>query len=197
MFKHFKIRHRIILILIWVALGGFGLIGINGCSSAHSHKVLSFFFDGVPEPANDKAASLADSLLTRDTTLAASVKTPVKPMGYYHSPYQDKQCASCHDQGSMGKLKAPMPGVCNQCHEDYADKYANLHGPVAGGQCTQCHNPHMSANENLLIRTNNDLCLQCHDAELVMQNNVHKGNPDALCLTCHDPHGGANKNNLR
>lgn len=176
----------------------FLLFYLSGCVTTKNYKTLSFLFDGVPNPSKTADNQDNDSLLNHDTTLfaqnttqKASVQTSV------HPPYQDKQCNSCHDQSTMGKLIKSPPDLCYQCHEDFSDKYKVIHGPVGGGQCTQCHNPHMSANKELLIRTNQSLCLHCHDSKQVLETEAHLAIKDADCTTCHNPHGGDDRNFLR
>jgi predicted CXXCH cytochrome family protein len=169
-----------------------------GCSSIHSYKTLSFFFDGVPKPENKITTHKLDSISRTDSTSLAQNLIPTqKPLMNYHPPYQEKECASCHDKSAMGKFTSPQPELCYQCHDDFKNAYKVLHGPVAGGQCTACHNPHQSEKENLLSRTGQSLCLYCHDSDQIMASETHKGIQDANCTDCHNPHGGENKNNLR
>lgn len=174
------------------------LICLFGCSSTHRYKTLSFFFDGVPKPDNEIAVHKLDSLTIADSTVIAQNSTPVtKPLINFHPPYKEKECASCHDQSSMGKLNKTQPELCYQCHDDFSTKYKKLHGPVAGGQCTMCHSPHMSKNENLLLRIGQDLCFHCHNSEQILAEEQHKDIQDASCTECHNPHGGDDKNILR
>jgi len=174
------------------------LIYLSGCSTSHNYKTLSFFFDGVPDPSKAAANHTNDSIHNLDTTLLAQNTTGnANPQSSIHPPYQDKQCNSCHDQSTMGKLIKSPPDLCYQCHEDFTGKYKILHGPVGGGQCTQCHNPHMSTNKDLLIRTSQSLCLHCHESKQVMETEAHLTIKDADCITCHNPHGGDDRNFLR
>jgi predicted CXXCH cytochrome family protein len=171
---------------------------LNSCSSTNSYKTLSFFFDGVPKPDIEKTSQKLDSLASADSTsLSQNIILAQKPLVNYHPPFQEKECASCHDQSAMGKFINPQPELCYQCHDDFKNTYKVLHGPVAGGQCTACHNPHQSENENLLTRTGQSLCLYCHESNLVMALEEHKEIQDANCTDCHNPHGGENKYNLR
>ncbi|NOX85830.1 MAG: hypothetical protein GXO86_07695 [Chlorobi bacterium] len=117
----------------------------------------------------------------------------VKSEYIFHPPYQEKECANCHNQGQMGKLLEPLPGLCYQCHESFGDQYQVLHGPVDAGFCTQCHNPHMSKNKFLLIRTGQNLCLNCHLSKDVFKNEAHSDIEDADCTECHNPHGGEDR----
>jgi predicted CXXCH cytochrome family protein len=174
------------------------LIYLSGCTSTHSYKTLSFFFDGVPNPQEKISIHKLDSLTKADSTvLKENLIVEAKPLMNFHSPYQSKECASCHDQSTMGKFTMPQPELCYQCHDNFKNAYKVLHGPVGGGQCTECHNPHQSLNENLLTRTNQAICTYCHDLEQLIKLEVHRKIKDVSCLECHNPHGGENKNILR
>lgn len=168
------------------------VLNMTACSTAYRYRLLSFFFDGVPEPAKIAAIHPADTLSNKDTVIIAG-KTAAEPIINLHMPYQKKDCTACHDQNTTGKQIKPMPDLCYQCHEDFATRYKVLHGPVGGGQCTACHNPHLSSNKNLLIRKNQDVCLYCHESERIMKSDAHLGIKDILCTECHDPHGGEDR----
>jgi predicted CXXCH cytochrome family protein len=183
---------------IFMVLTAMLIAGFFGCSPVPRHKTLSFFFDGVPEPGANGAIAGNDSSVRKDssgtnTLLARAAKTEV----YYHSPYREKQCSSCHDQGTMGKFVQPQPMLCYQCHEDFGTKYKVLHGPVGGGYCSGCHEPHTAKNSKLLKREGQQLCLFCHNADQVLGNEVHKDIADAACTECHDPHGGPDRTFLK
>ncbi len=174
------------------------LLYFYGCSTTHNYKVLSFFFDGVPNPNKELANYLKDSLKLKDSgVVAQSTVNKAVPVMKIHPPYQENKCSSCHDQSQMGKLNQAMPEVCYQCHADFSSKFKVLHGPVGGGQCTQCHDPHMSMNDKLLLRTGQSLCLYCHDMKQVLASEVHKDINNTNCTECHNPHGGDDKYILR
>jgi len=173
------------------------LLYFPGCSTTHNYKVLSFFFDGVPEPTHETTFHLNDTINGSDADILAQNLIPSLPQTQFHQPYQNKQCNSCHDQGKMGTLKKPMPDLCYQCHENFSENYKVLHGPVGGGQCTMCHSPHMSLNKDLIIRTSQSLCLYCHDSREVLEVSAHQDMKDITCTECHNPHGGADRNLLR
>ncbi|VAW21056.1 hypothetical protein MNBD_BACTEROID01-1748 [hydrothermal vent metagenome] len=169
------------------------LIFIIACSTQYNYKTLSFFFDGVPNPG-DQDLQVSNDSLTTDSTQNRSLRGqgPV-PEYSFHAPYKAKECASCHDQGTMGKLLQPQPGLCFQCHDDFNNSFEALHGPVAGGYCTTCHNPHQAKERKLLVRNGEELCLYCHNPELVRDNLFHNISEETNCLTCHNPHGGENR----
>jgi predicted CXXCH cytochrome family protein len=174
------------------------LIQLLSCSPARQHKTLSFFFDGVPAPVDSLAIKQSDSLKKRDSAMKVLIpgRTEIASTTF-HPPYKQKQCGACHDQTTMGKFVKPQPELCVQCHDDFSEKFKNVHAPAASGFCNKCHNPHSADNKNLLIRKGRQLCLYCHESGQVMQNEAHKDIADANCTECHNPHGGDDKMLLR
>lgn len=162
-------------------------IAMYSCSPQSNYKVLSVFFDGVPNPYISDSIQQAQSIA--DTTVDQSVR-PAESAYTYHPPYREKDCNLCHDEKLMGRLTLSMPGLCYQCHENFKDRYRVLHGPVEAGYCTDCHNPHQAKDKNLLVRQGRSLCLYCHDENDVMANDVHEDTEDMNCTECHNPHGG-------
>ncbi|MCX6154508.1 MAG: hypothetical protein NT007_10140 [Candidatus Kapabacteria bacterium] len=156
------------------------------CSQLSNYKVLSFVFDGVPDPKNEKHA-IYDSLKRNDnlTDLKAETNTKVK-----HKPFEDKRCNTCHQIANTSLLKDNQPQLCYQCHPDNEKKYKFTHAPVISGYCTKCHSPHLSENKKLIISDNQTLCYQCHDKADVNSYQVHIKNEDKKCWSCHNPHGG-------
>ena len=178
----FKLRYLIFL--------GF-LALLVSCSPKANYKVMSLFFDGVPNPDKSKELLVTDSIKKADTaSVIAQTAKIAAPQFYMHPPYQKRECASCHDKSAMGKTIKPEPALCYTCHEDFNKKFKFIHGPVASGYCTNCHNPHMSKQKKLLLRTGQDICLDCHVQSEVLKNPVHKEIGDNPCTDCHNPHGG-------
>jgi len=176
-----------ILIVIVLAL-------FSQCSPYAGKSVLHFFFDGVPEsdstsmPGNEIGAMQDDSTDVFEEAVALS-----SPGGSVHYPFGEGECASCHNEQSLGTMLEPQPSLCYICHEDLSERYNYLHGPVAGGYCSACHDPHRSANEKLLRYTGEELCFYCHEAESVLKNEMHEGLEGMLCSDCHNAHGGEDK----
>jgi predicted CXXCH cytochrome family protein len=159
------------------------------CTPVKKYQVLSFFFDGVPDP-NKKTEVLTP---VHDTVIVAATK----PEFYTHKPYEEEKCKSCHAEGYSNALLKPLPELCYTCHEDFNNKYPSVHGPVASGNCLTCHNQHMAKNEKLLIRAGRDLCLFCHNSKQILTSEIHKRIEDKNCTECHNPHGGNNRGMLK
>ncbi|MFC2086433.1 cytochrome c3 family protein, partial [Bacteroidota bacterium] len=172
----------------------FILILIGACSPEINYKILSFVFDGVPDPSKPAVFVDIDSRNTIDSTLnLAVVKKEIKPKSTSHLPFKDNACTSCHDQKNMGKLIEPQPGLCYNCHEEFSSNDNYLHGPVEAGHCSACHNSHKTKTEKLLIRSGNKLCTHCHNQEQGKDNEVHRNIEDKNCTDCHNPHSGENR----
>lgn len=162
------------------------------CNPEKHFHTLSFFFDGVPQPAH-LTRQVSDS--TSGDSLVIE-KRAFKPEFYTHKPYEEEKCGSCHEEGYSNSLSKPMPNLCYSCHEDFNSVYKSLHGPVASGNCLTCHNHHMSKYEKLLDRSGQQLCLYCHESGLVMKNKMHAKIENRNCTECHSPHGGENSGML-
>jgi len=157
-----------------------------GCSTATHHRVLSIFFDGVPEA---KAAVGSDA-----PAVQASVGRQLVRPGE-HGPYAAKLCDSCHNSKATNALVVPAEQLCSRCHE-LGDAKAFVHGPLASGGCLVCHDPHRSANRFLLVSATDGFCLQCHDRATLSPAEGHAGSATD-CTHCHDAHMSDRKYLLR
>lgn len=170
------------------------LLAWGGCSVEKNYKVLSFFFDGVPEPASVQRQAAAE----REGGSRVIPKTVVS----WHTAYVERRCSACHgDKTSFGFTTsgfADLDGhACGKCHPD-ATAAPFPHGPVAAFQCTACHEPHEAGYPHLLIAASPQLCLRCHGNEFGDEppESVH-GDLARDCLLCHLAHGGDNGSFLR
>jgi len=161
-----------------MALVGVGMCAVlwwGGCSVEKNYKVLSFFFDGVPDPnAPDRydGRAIAES-----------------PTYSEHQPYSEEGCLECHVDPSDMSLSVGDASMCTKCHEDIADQHSYMHGAVLGGACLMCHNPHFSALQSLLRDDGPGMCVQCHDLEVDGPNMSHS-DLERSCIDCHSGHGG-------
>lgn len=111
----------------------------------------------------------------------------------FHESNDEMDCVSCHNPHSSNNHSLLQSGACTQCHEEFAERYKVIHGPVAGGNCSACHAPHRDGSEKHLLRNGQGLCLYCHDAVQVLKNESHVDIGVANCTDCHNPHGGEDR----
>jgi predicted CXXCH cytochrome family protein len=154
-----------------------------GCSVEKNYELLSFFFDGVPDPN----APELDQVRGRRGGPRISVTS--------HAPYRERLCKECHVGASdFGMTFAGFENVdrdvCLKCHEGETTAYRKMHGPVAAGDCLWCHRPHESRYAHLLRLDGPDLCADCHDPGLLSPATPGHVEPERSCLDCHHGHGG-------
>ena len=157
-----------------------------GCSAANHHRVLSIFFDGVPDPAPAVAA-------TAPAVQASLGRQLVRPGE--HGPYAAKLCSACHNSKATNALVVPAEQLCVRCH-DFGAMKEYVHGPLASGGCLVCHDPHRSANRFLLVSASDGFCLKCHDRAGLSAVAGH-GGESADCTACHEAHMSDRKYLLR
>jgi predicted CXXCH cytochrome family protein len=169
--------------LFWSSLLiGLGLLVVAGCGTPHErYKVLSFFFDGVPDPDAVKPTTDQTGPLVPVVTRVVKV----------HAPYGENNCAACHRTAS-GDIQefSEAYKACVKCHPKVANERKLMHGPVAREACRWCHAPHESAEESLFRDTPIRVCTQCHDQQLLGNNPPEHMDGKTSCLKCHFGHGG-------
>jgi len=174
--------------IVCVALTGLAFSW--SCSAQGRYRVLSFFFDGVPEPGSDEARAVQGGARAAPESGPAAAG-PVRPARLFvHTPYRDNRCASCHDLNTGGMVCSLSDGLCVTCHRELVETPRYLHGPVAVMDCTACHHYHYAPRENLLLEEVNPLCQGCHVREDLSGGPHHAVVDDGPCTECHDPHGG-------
>jgi predicted CXXCH cytochrome family protein len=186
------VRRSILLILI------VGLTS-SGCSkpTPAQHRLLSFFFDGVPplEEWEEAQAKLRFGPSPEELKAKAEEKAGRKKgigpkvVLVLHPPYRDRQCNRCHAPAEGRFFRVAKEKLCFQCH---ADKTVQpfIHGPAAVGACLFCHNPHEAPFQALLRIKGPRLCLNCHGQTMMQGAVYHAAIDQAPCYRCHDPHGG-------
>ncbi|NOZ13645.1 MAG: hypothetical protein GXO69_08385 [Acidobacteria bacterium] len=177
-----------------------GLLLLSACTPEKKYRVLSFFFDGVPNPSlsgkesNSKAGPEKSQIIAAQKAIrkARNKRREKKPETYVsqHPPYVNRQCERCHNQTSRNMLVSSKAELCFNCHEKSKFTGPYVHGPVAVGACLMCHLPHRSVNPSLLVKKTPGLCLQCHNKTDIFANENHEGVTD--CLECHQPHVSGN-----
>ena len=174
---------------------------VLGCGTPQKrYEVLSFFFDGVPNP--DALAAAADAKADRSRRSGATVAL------VRHKPFADENCKACHKNDTLGPgagttgearpafyteiaAKGPKSDVCMDCHQEVPTRHEVMHGPVAVGACNFCHSPHASKHPALLKTAAPKLCMQCHGPTGLSQGAAGHADANANCLECHSGHGGA------
>ena len=185
-----------------VILAGVFLMIVAGCDRAARHKVLTFFFEGVPPLDSNRQAAGTQTVAEESPALAAANQKAVRidrqTGASRHEPSKD--CYQCHmKQGGWNqeRLAEPLPELCYSCHTNYSAAGGYLHGPVAVGECLFCHDAHQSKYLHLQKTPQPQLCYQCHlpeDLESVAQ---HQNVERQICTECHDPHIGSTRNFLK
>jgi predicted CXXCH cytochrome family protein len=165
-------------LVIWFFIA---LVMFAGCEPRSSYKVLSFFFDGVPDP---------DKVIV--STEKTDVEKPKVSLGSTHGPFASKRCGDCHKREQGNQLVLPKEKLCLKCHQLNFEGMNWVHGPVASGGCRVCHNPHQSAYPSLLDAPQREVCFRCHEERAVMENVVHQDVASG-CLDCHDAHASQQK----
>jgi len=168
-------------------------IVIARCTPEKKFHVLSFFFDGVPDPNKKTVVDSSSTVSTAYNTVPVAIVSEASA----HPPFEEHKCTSCHAGEFSNALIKPQPYLCYTCHVDFNSKYQLLHGPASSGYCTYCHDPHGSDHKKLLRITGQDLCFQCHEPKQVLKNKKHENIGKENCTECHNPHGGENRSFLK
>jgi predicted CXXCH cytochrome family protein len=160
-----------------------------GCSIEQHYGVLSFFFDGVPQPGSVTTATGGVGATGRRVPGTPAVTVSA------HTAYAERRCEDCHGPSTnFGFVVSGFSKLgnetCAQCHDDIQTAWPRVHGPVAAGDCLWCHQPHESPYPALLAQGSPDLCLQCHAFELEDSPSIPHQDLRRDCLSCHRGHGG-------
>ncbi len=183
-------RRNVVFLIIIVLI-------VSACSSSSSYGILSFFFDGVPDPNKQKVETENIVIDTTKTRTRESILKKANPKYVLHGPYRAKLCNDCHNMKQGFKLLKQEPELCYQCHDDFRKTAKFMHGPVAAGYCTECHHPHRSQNPKLLLEPGQKLCFKCHTENDIKANEEHPDIEGENCVECHDPHGNNEQYFLR
>jgi predicted CXXCH cytochrome family protein len=185
--------------VVWLVGIGFASMLIVSCEPAKKHRVLTFFFDGVP-PLEQEGTAIAQ--VPQDAGPdAVPAPRPRQPVMFVHEPRKD--CALCHSTRQRTgfsrtvQLTAEVPELCHQCHADYTKLEEWVHGSVAVGECLFCHHHHESRNEHLLKQPVPTLCYLCHEKEQIAAIPDHSEQAASACLDCHEGHSSLSRSLLR
>ena len=158
-----------------------------GCSAERDYRVLSAFFDGVPNP-RAKVATQPSS--TPGVTRVGRSGKDTRVIASSHKPFAEEKCTACHAEPTQIFASALNSDLCMKCHERVMDGHPAMHGPVIGKACLWCHEAHESTFPALLKTTDASLCIQCHErGGLTTRVEAHRAETGS-CLDCHYGHGG-------
>ena len=149
-------------------------------SPQQRYRILSFFFDGVPDPTKK-------NLEEGSGGEGKNAKTSMRASYHEHGPFAAKLCDSCHESTGSNKLILPIEELCINCHQLNIKKRL-VHGPLATGNCRTCHDPHGSSYRYLLVTESKTFCYFCHNSEDILKREVHQKNNTEECTACHDAH---------
>ena len=156
----------------------------TGCSVEKNYELLSFFFDGVPDPNAPMMEGASGPVLRESPTYSA------------HEPYVQDQCRDCHK--ARFNLGPQDSDICFDCHENVPTAQPVMHGPVVAGACLWCHSAHESPYPSLLKGTGREVCMTCHEAGMLSVRQVPEHADESIsCLSCHYGHGGMSRYFLR
>ncbi|HWB55272.1 MAG TPA: cytochrome c3 family protein [Tepidisphaeraceae bacterium] len=172
---------------------GLFLLLLGSCQEKRDYKVLSFFFDGVPDPY----ARPIDQTKATVHFVTARPLEQLPRLAYQHKPFALHQCDQCHTADHKQLTKLDSTDLCVKCHTNTTHEFTVMHGPVSNGLCLWCHEAHESDVPHLLKSNGSDLCLQCHDRQLLPSDNPAHLSEKAVCLDCHLGHGGTTPALLR
>ena len=172
---------RLIFIFSYISLT---FILFNSCNIDKNRKLLSVFFDGVPEKKIEKKENLEEpkEIIKR--------RRITEPFISFHPDYKSRKCSQCHTRRVSNFLKTDRKKICFTCHKEEKFTGPCVHGPVAVRACNICHHPHQAKNQKLLLEKGRKLCDQCHRIPMTNEPLPCKGDD---CLECHDPHISDNK----
>jgi predicted CXXCH cytochrome family protein len=159
----------------WVVLVGAAVW--SGCTvTPRNYKVLSFFFDGVPDPSIPPGAVVGRGAGGKPTLVVV------------HKPFAEERCEECHT--TKYRPSKNDSSICLKCHAAALTQYQRMHGPVAAAACLWCHSPHESAQPHLLRSADPKVCLQCHAPAMLESTRVAAhADESRACLDCHSGHG--------
>jgi predicted CXXCH cytochrome family protein len=189
-------------LFVLIAAAGTILSLLYSCDPENRHKVLTFFFDGVP-PLHQQSETGNEITGEPNTPGEQVVRegTKIRKVILEHAPI--KNCDNCHIESSrknfslQAKLNEPLPQLCFRCHTQYDNLTGWVHGPVAVGHCLACHNPHRSQEIHLLHEPQPDICYRCHKKSVVELIAGHAEENTAQCSRCHEAHASENRRLLK
>lgn len=164
------------------------------CSSTTRYRILSFFFEDVPEPGKAPVRGYpapfgAAAQPGVDPPARVVATANVQP----HPPYREHRCGRCHNLGTGELWRTAREGLCDSCHPDMFRRDRYVHGPVAVRDCLVCHHHHGSPRPHMLFDELNVVCQRCHDSTNLLTCEFRSSDEPQSCSECHAAHGGSNR----
>lgn len=167
------------VVLAGMAAGGL-VLGVSGCTPVDRHKVLTFFFTGVPplgsedkEDAEERQRreDAGKSKLLRLVQVQVNKQRRAVQSGRYtHGPYASNQCNLCHETSASGGFRG--------------------FGKREGARTAKA-----GAVSGKLVAPMAELCGGCHTSKSIAAAYqtglwVHGPVSTGYCVLCHGPHAG-------
>ena len=186
-------RCRVIPFLVVLSVSLAVVVAVSAaCSRETTHRVLVFFYDGVPPL--DGAAVPAEGVMPEPAPGTTTSQQPrqlqARKKMYTLPPYAENNCEGCHNVRNGRLVKSVREGLCQTCHPDKPPKKKYTHGPMAVNGCLMCHHYHKSEYPKVLLADAQTLCFHCHEKRELRTDEHHATIEQELCIDCHDAHGG-------
>lgn len=184
---------------------GIVLVCMSGCDKHTKHKVLTFFFTGVPSleeverqkkeaEEKKKLAANKDKTPAPETETAKALQAPltekaveIKPVLYSHTPYAAGNCNLCHRTETNFRMFAPKGSVAR------FTKGGGMPGVLIAPRielCVKCHvfmSAQKAASEGLWLHAAlaQGEWNACHDPHQSNFPDVLTKAPKEICNKCH------------
>lgn len=150
-----------------------------GCDRYARHRVLTFFFTGVPPLDDGKSAGKGKEPgpkegQARETARAQRRKAPVvRAVRFSHGPYASGACYLCHETSETGGFRG-------------LGKKEEAKGAIAKAGVVP----------GKLVVPLRELCTRCHESKILRAAQAeglwsHGPVAAGYCTLCHGPHSGA------
>lgn len=193
-----------------------------GCDKYTKHKILTFFFTGVPPLEEEGATQVKDETRippTDDKDDKRKKGLPPLIVSFTHGPFGAGQCYQCHETSvtvgfrrlekekaegipKLGqvipqRLATQLKTLCIECHTQKSAilAYSNdlwVHGPVADGDCIVCHSPHRSPSQYMLLKGKSIELCTQCHTKGYMLE-IEEHKEEKECNLCHNPHLGKDR----
>src|SRR3990172_5088604 len=146
----------------------------SGCDRYAKHKVLTFFFTGVPpldEGGKGPEKEMEAAKKAEQGPRQRKRRPFVEATRFSHGPYASGACYLCHETSETGGFRG-------------FSKEAKAAGSIA--------KPGIVPGE--LVAPLRELCVGCHAGGFVFNESLHEGKGE--CRSCHNAHVGRNSRML-